>query len=229
MYLRWRRILPSWIDVVAVELPGRGGRLSDPFLEKYDQLVPQLCLDHAAKMQGAFAIFGHSMGALLAYGMAQHLMQKAGPRPIALLASGSPAPSRRDSERFFGKDTDEALIADLRKQGGTPQEVFSNTDLMRLTLDVLAADYRLCQSFQYQNVGLLPFPFPVHVLGGRHDDIDVERMEAWRGEAAGTFTLDWFDGGHFFIRHQEGQVLKLLTQRLAESSPGVMHASRAIA
>lgn len=227
MYLRWRRLLPRWIGIVPVELPGRGGRLSEDFVEDFDRLVDLLCAEQADAMRGPFALFGHSMGALVAYGITQRLRTLDRPLPLALLASGSPAPSRRDPDRFAGKNDDAALTADLRKQGGTPEEVFASAELMRITLDALGADYRVCESFSYR--GATPLPIPVHAFGGLQDDITAERIEAWSVEAADAFTLDWFDGGHFFIRQHEGQLLATLTQRLARSIAGGIDAARAFA
>ena len=68
MYLRWRRLLPRWIEVVPVELPGRGQRLGEDFVEDFDSLVARLCAEQDAALRGNFALFGHSMGALLAWG-----------------------------------------------------------------------------------------------------------------------------------------------------------------
>ncbi|CAM3701330.1 Surfactin synthase thioesterase subunit [Paracidovorax anthurii] len=227
MYLGWRRTLPRWIEVVPVELPGRGSRLSEAFAKSFDDLVAQLCDEQAGELHGDFALFGHSMGALLAYGMALRLLDLGAPVPLALVVSGSPAPSRRDPGRFAGKDNDEALLADLRKQGGTPEEVLRDAELIRLTLDVLGADYRVCERFSY--AGPRALPMPVHVLGGRDDDIESERLQAWGSEAGRQSTLDWFDGGHFFIRQHEGRVLSTLASRLGESAEGVRHATRVLA
>jgi len=230
MYLRWRRLLPGWIKLVPVELPGRGARLSEHGVEDFDRMVDLLCAEQAGAMRRPFALFGHSMGALLAYGMAQRLRALGRPLPLALLASGSPAPSCRDPERYAGKGDDAALIADLRKQGGTPDEVFESAELMRITLDVLGADYRVCESFPHGRYrGLAPLPMPLHALGGRQDDVAPEGVEAWSVEAAGLFTLDWFEGGHFFIRQQEGPVLAALVQRLAQSVVAGVSARRACA
>jgi surfactin synthase thioesterase subunit len=218
MYLRWRRSLPYWIQMVPVELPGRGGRLSEAFVEDFDSLVEQLCNEQAAELQGNFALFGHSMGALLAYGMARRQIDAGSCAPRALFFSASPAPWRRDPDRFKGKDNDEALLADLRKQGGTPEEVFRSEELIRITLDVLGADYRVCQSFPLEGPSRLPLP--VHAFGGRDDDIEPERLQAWQEGAGQAFTLDWFDGGHFFIRQHERAFLSRLIQRLAEVTSG---------
>lgn len=224
MYLRWRRQLPQWVNLVPVELPGRGGRLSEPPVEDFAQMVALVCREQRRAMQGRFALLGHSMGALLAFGVARHLRSMGSELPLALFASGSSAPSRRDPEPLARKGDDEALIADLRKQGGTPEDVFASPEFMRITLDVLGADYRVCESFAY--AAEPPLPMPLHVFAGRDDDIAVERIEAWSTEAANGFSLDWFDGGHFFIKQHEASVLGALQQRLARSMAGEIHASR---
>jgi surfactin synthase thioesterase subunit len=215
MYLRWRRFVPSWVRIVPVELPGRGARMAEDFVENFDTLAERLATELAPSMQGRFALFGHSMGALLAYGIAHRLRSAGRPLPLALLASGSPAPMRRDAERFAGKTDDETLTADLRKQGGTPEEVFANAELMRITLDVLGADYRVCESFRHAAAS--PLPVPLHAFAGRQDDIDAERIEAWSQESTLAFTLDWFEGGHFFLRQSEGAFLAMLVRRLGMS------------
>jgi surfactin synthase thioesterase subunit len=227
MYLRWRRLLPRWIRIVPVELPGRGSRLAEPLVEDFDALVAQICAEQAEALRGDFAIFGHSMGALLAYGMTRRLRSMGRALPLALLACGSSAPSQRDPARFADKTDDASLTADLRQQGGTPEEVFASAELMRITLDVLGADYRVCEGFRYP--GEAPLPMPVHVFAGREDDIDAARIHAWSVEAGGAYSLDWFDGGHFFIRQHEAAFLAALVRRLGQVIAGGRHASHALA
>ncbi len=210
-YSRWQRRLPSWIRVVPVELAGRGVRLAEPMVEDFDRSVAELCEGQGPAMQGRYALFGHSMGALLAYAIAQRQRALGRPLPRALFASGSPAPSCGRSERL-ARHSEEDLVAELRKQGGTPEEVFGNAELLRMALDTLRADYRVCESFRHRPRE--PLPLPIHAFAGREDDVAVEQLEAWRYEANGLFTIDWFDGGHFFVRRQEDMVLAAIERQL---------------
>lgn len=218
MYLRWRHVVPSWVNVVPIELPGRGMRLGEPFVEDFQTLVHQLCNAIGRGKSSRWAIFGHSMGALLAYGITSHLQSMKSSMPMMLFASGSPAPSLRDPDRFPDTSSDVALIADLRKQGGTPQEVFDSPELLRFTLNALRADYRLCQSFYH--CGNSPLGVPIQVFAGRHDDIDSQRIVAWSDEAGDSFAVHWFDGGHFFIREHERQVLRMVELGLSNMIGG---------
>jgi surfactin synthase thioesterase subunit len=230
MYLRWRRRLPSWIQVKPMELPGRGERLSEVPMESFGALAASLCDGLGPHLPGRYALFGHSMGALLACQIAHCLRARKQRLPMALLVSACAAPSRQDWKRYADKDSDASLIADLRKQDGTPEEVFENPELLSMTLGLLGADYRICASFRHQE--LPPLPLPIHVFGGLTDEIHVSRLEAWRLENTVNFSLDWFDGGHFFLRRHEEAFLSVLVQRLAGSSvelPDVPHAAFASA
>lgn len=227
MYLRWRRLLPSWVTVEPLELPGRGSRLDEPAQESYAALTALLCDEIASALPERYAFFGHSMGALLAYGITQGLHARQLPLPEALLVSGCAAPGSQDSARYHRIQGEAALIADLSKQGGTPQAVFNSPELLAMTLDLLRTDYQVCGSFRYER--LPPLPLPIHGFGGRADEIAAAKLSDWRLESARQFTLDWFDGGHFFLRQSEEWFIHTVKKRLAESRMGVLRGVSATA
>ncbi len=226
MYLRWRRRLPAWVRIQPVEFPGRGGRLYEESEKSLDALATRLCDELDMNRRQRYMLFGHSMGALLAYRIVHCLRSRKQPLPVALLLSACAAPSQQDWKRYADKETDASLIADLRQQNGTPEEVFESPELLSMTLNLLREDYRICASFRYRE--LPPLPIPIHVFGGRADEIHPSRLEAWRHESTGNFSLDWFDGGHFFLRQQEEAFLPILVQRLAGNSVEVPHLSPAV-
>jgi len=155
-YAHWRRAFPPSILVRPVELPGRGVRMKEALLRDFDQIIDDLSQRLLREELRRYAFFGHSMGALLAYGCAQAIMDCCRKPPSALVAACSAAPSRRSDARLAALKGDAVLIEEIRRLGGTPEEVYEHEDLLRLTLDVLAADFAVCASFKYRARPLLP-------------------------------------------------------------------------
>lgn len=213
MYLRWNRLLPDWLNVIPLELPGRGTRLDQPSIKDFSSQVDGLLDDYQALLQPPFAIFGHSMGGLLAYGMAQAMAAKQLPMPSTLLLSACSAPHRFDPSRFPNPQNREALIADLRRLGGTPEALFHSPELLDMTLDILAADYQLLKGISAQTKDAVAIP--IEILAGREDELDLSTLLAWQDCTTEETTFRQFDGGHFYIQTQEAQVLAYISQLLS--------------
>ena len=214
VYSRWRRKLPQWLTLQPVELPGRGARYGEPLQTDMRRLALQLAHEQQATLKTPYALFGHSMGALLACEMAHAFRALGCPEPVALFASGTAAPTlRADYDRGFAQPrTDAELIEQLRTLNGTSEEILANEELMGLTLPVLRADFLLCGRFTPIQRPLLKCP--VHVLGGKADRATTEQLIGWSQETHGSFSVDMFAGGHFFIHEQEARVLRVIKDQL---------------
>ncbi|UDM53204.1 thioesterase II family protein [Cupriavidus sp. MP-37] len=207
-YLRWRRLLPAAIGLVPLEPPGRGARLDEPLLRDFEALAGEMAdvlCRHLERQAVPYALFGHSMGGLLAWRLCHLLRERGHALPQRLLVSGCAAPTCRDPDRLAALRGDAALSADLRQHGGTPEAVFADAELLRLTLDVLDADYRVCESFRCGEVP--PLPLPIHVFAGLDDPIAAADLHAWAIETRAGHTLDWFAGGHFFLHDSQAEVV----------------------
>ncbi|MDF3833562.1 alpha/beta fold hydrolase [Cupriavidus basilensis] len=224
-YLRWRRLLPADIALVPLEPPGRGARLDEPLLRDFEALASAmtdaLCR-HRAHAGMPYALFGHSMGGLLAWRVCHLLRERGYGLPRGLVVSGCAAPTRRDSRRLAPLRGDAALAEDLRKHGGTPEAVFADPELLRMTLDVLDADYRVCESFQRADVP--PLPMSLHVFAGHDDPILPADLHAWAIESQVGHTLDWFAGGHFFLHDDPAAVVRRLVTHLEAPQASTMPA-----
>lgn len=215
VYSRWRRKLPAWLQVRPVELPGRGARLGEALYTDMQALARQLASEQRLAANAPYALLGHSLGALVAFELAHELQALGCPPPLALFACGTAAPTRRedyDGSNWREPKSDQALLAELRKLGGTPEEVLANEELMSLTLPVVRADFLLCGRYAYRQRA--PLQCPLHVLGGDTDRASAEQLQAWRRESQGEFSLEMFPGGHFFIHEHEDRVLGALTGAL---------------
>jgi len=215
-YLRWRRLVPSWLRIEPVEPPGRGLRMGEPALRDYDAAIDDLTAQIVPQVQTRYALFGHSMGALLAYGCAHRLIQSGAARPITLAVAATAAPSCRPPRRGQKKSLAE-LMEDLRRFKSVPDALFNEREMLRATLEVLAADYDVCESFQI--VAREPLPGPVLIYGGAHDSVSESQLSAWRAEGCGRSRMTMFESGHFFLREQEASFLHRLIQDLSAVDP----------
>ncbi|GAB1715814.1 MAG: thioesterase [Nitrobacter sp.] len=211
-FQRWRRQAPPWLRIVPVERPGRGIRLGEPHVRTFEEIIRLLTREISRDLPQNYALFGHSLGALLAFGCAQEIRRRGLHPPKALAVAGSAAPSRRDDSRLTSLSTDQDFINELRRQCGTPEEIYASPELLRLILDATAADFAVCASFQYRPMA--PLSIPVFIFGGRRDEIKEQALEAWRVETTADTACDLFEGGHFFLREHEAEFLTMLTSRL---------------
>ncbi|WP_366518789.1 alpha/beta fold hydrolase [Pseudomonas sp. VA159-2] len=215
VYSRWRRKLPAWLQVRPLELPGRGARMAEPLHTDLQALARQLAAEQRLATQAPYALLGHSLGALVAFELAHELRALGCPAPVALFACGTAAPTRRedyDSPRWSEPRGDAELIAELRKLGGTPEEVLDNEELMSLTLPIMQADFLLCGRYAYRQ--RTPLSCALHVLAGEDDRASDEQLQAWGRETVGEYALAKFPGGHFFIHEHEDRVLEALSRTL---------------
>jgi len=215
VYARWKRQLPGWIEVCPVELPGRGRRFAENLQTDLRALASQLADEIAARLDQPYAIFGHSLGGLLAFELAHALRERGLPMPQALFASAASAPARRDSHRELAQEQSDAqLIERMRRLGGTPEAVFADQEMLRLTLPVMRADFLLCGRYDYRRRA--PLACPIHVFGGKADRLSVGSLSAWQDETSAGFSLEMLDGGHFFLNTGEARLLELLLGRLRQ-------------
>lgn len=207
MYQRWRRQVPAWLAVEPVELPGRGRRLREAPVANMDVLIDQLSPDWLRQIQALdapYALLGMSMGGLIAYELALRGVH-AGRGPAALVVAASAAPGTRDDARRATLESDADLIAEMRALGGTPDVVFDEPDILQPALAALKADFGVCASARNEWGAVLDVP--VHVYGGRQDQISQSQLLAWQHATTSACTLTWMEGGHFFMREQEGDFL----------------------
>jgi medium-chain acyl-[acyl-carrier-protein] hydrolase len=203
---------PPGVVVVASQLPGREERFGEPAHDTHAPLIDEL-IGETAQIMPPFALFGHSMGALLAFELARR-MPAAGPgAPVALIVCGHRAPhlpNRYPQLRDLGGDE---LVEELRRLGGTPAEVFEQSELLELLLPLLRADFAVCES--YEIAPGPPLCCPIIAFGGRGDRlVESWELEAWRQHTTGAFALRWLDGDHFFPWEPDSGLKTALTQEL---------------
>jgi medium-chain acyl-[acyl-carrier-protein] hydrolase len=213
VFRTWPSSLPGHVEVLAVELPGRESRFTEPPFDQLGPLVTAVTDAVAGELSDRFAIFGHSMGALLGFSFAHELRRRLRREPVHLFVSGRRAPQLPDllpMHQLSKRD----LLDRLRLLGGVPDAVLQETKLMEIFLPILRADIAVSEAGDMAPDA--PLGCPITALGGVADPrANMDELRAWSVQTTAPFDCEMFPGGHFFIQSARDAVLDSLSRRLA--------------
>ncbi|EJQ93986.1 cereulide biosynthesis thioesterase CesT [Bacillus cereus] len=208
-YLKWRRVLDQNVELVPLELKGRGTRFLEEFYVDFDEMVDDLYHNLIQKLDGeAYALFGHSMGALAVYKLVLK-MQKLGVQcPQHLFISGREAPRYQFMRNVYPIShlPEQELLKELEKYGGLAKEVIENEELLQILTPIIRSDFRLVEQLQVTNV-IEKVCCNVTILNGLQDITDEKRMTDWCDYVDGDCELIHYEGGHFFIDSAMDEVI----------------------
>ena len=160
-----------------------------------------------------FALWGHSMGAMLAFEFAARLHQMRGPEPLCLFSSAGGAPQRQNDRMSITGLSDPAFIDYVKRFGGLPDAILADPEMMGLILPSLRADFELCHQHQFKEVPR--FTCPIYSYGGIQDKtINHQALIAWESLTCNTFVLRRFPGDHFYIQSHLALLMSVLRRDL---------------
>jgi medium-chain acyl-[acyl-carrier-protein] hydrolase len=204
----WAPRMPPGVEMRPVQLPGHGSRLLEPRHSRIEPLVEALLTD--VDFEAPLALFGHSMGALVAYEIARRLPGE----PDCLYVSAHRAPQLPNRDVAIHALPEERFIQELRRLNGTPEAVLSHRELRELTLPVLRDDFALAHAYSHTPEPILRCR--VVAFGGRDDPaVREHEVAAWRAVTTGPFRMHMVPGDHLSI----DSVLGALTRDLSEAAP----------
>lgn len=211
-YRRWQRGLDAHdarVRVMPVQLPGREERISEPRFTDLGALIADLDARLDEELAEPHILYGHSMGALIAYSLARRRQQRGAPLPRALVLSSFraphlPAPAIADPDA-----PDEELVAGLVALGGIPQLLLDHPEFLAALLPVARDDLRLCLGRTAAPTE--PLRVPLHLFAGRADRlVTLSEMLSWQRHAGLGCEVRTMPGGHFFVRTDEDAFLREL-------------------
>jgi medium-chain acyl-[acyl-carrier-protein] hydrolase len=215
MYFSWPGRLPREIEVWALQPPGRENRLNE---EPFADVLALVC-DAATALEPLvedlpFAIFGHSMGALIGFELTRELRRRRKPLPRHLFMSGHAAP-QLGVTRPTRCDLPDALFLDsVRELNTVLARDDSYFEAMRFMLPTLRADFALCERYRYVAEPVLPCD--LSAWGGEADrETSVVDLAGWREQTGASFSLRVFPGDHFFPMSHRKAVIRALGDKLA--------------
>lgn len=212
------------LQVVPVLLPGRGRRVDESALTSVGDIVVPLAREIAAcgHRQSTVALFGHSMGALLAYATAVALERDHGVAPVRLFVSAAGAPHRPTRLKPVRMLPDDELLDEVLAVGGTPDAVRQDRNVLRHVVPTLRADAALVETYRHDDYVLA---CPVTVFVGRDDTVvTVDSARRWSELTTRPVSIHTLPGDHFFVR--EPRVADMVQAELEGSDPAWPGASR---
>ncbi|MCF1597396.1 alpha/beta fold hydrolase [Streptomyces muensis] len=221
-FLPLARALAPELDVLAVQYPGRQDRRHERPVDDLGRLADALT-GPVTDQTGPYALFGHSMGALLAYEVARRLAERSLPGPAALILSGRGAPSAAPA-RYDRLRTDEDILRVVRLLGGTTPRVLEDPELRDMVMPALRADYRAIGGYVWRPGPPLDMPFTV-LVADADPVVGVAEAKAWGELTTAATTTRVFEGGHFFLDARLPQVAEAVTTALGSAGVGPLAAA----
>ncbi|ADG99444.1 Thioesterase [Segniliparus rotundus DSM 44985] len=214
----WQTAAPPGIEVVPVELPTTRPVAGRRVHTGAREIVEHVLDKHAAALRERHALYGHSMGGLLAYLVARSVLGSFEfARTCTLIVAASWSPRLRPITDVDAL-TDPELVELLARIGGVPQSLLNRPEWLYPLLPLVRDDLRLCADYQHDPVDDR-LAIPVHVIGAREDRlVSAQQIQGW-AELSGYTTIEHQPGGHFFEASPE-QLRERVFELAAQSSAG---------
>jgi len=197
-------------------LPGREARLAEPPMLSVEEIVSSLMAELRGELARPYAIFGHSMSALIAFEWARAIERERMFGPEVLFVSGREAPQRQLGHRQLHLLEDEAMLRALEaKYGGDANEVLADEAMREVFLPIVRADLTVVETYQF-----LPVPklkCKMRAFAGLDDkSVSDEGLAAWGDVTSGDFRAQRFPGDHFFhLGAAQAELLEAMAGELA--------------
>jgi medium-chain acyl-[acyl-carrier-protein] hydrolase len=217
-YRGWQESLPLDVQVRAFQLPGREERFDEPRLESFDAVMREVRSRLIPSLTGRYALFGHSLGAIVAFEVAREARRRGQALPVRLFVSGMQAPQTLKLERPFVHELPDPELVDMLETLGMPEEFRQDRELQSLFLPLLRSDFRIASTYQFTSEP--PLACPISAWGGSEDPwAKAGPIDGWRAQTTADFRLRIVPGTHSFVHTSRDELLAGFVGDLAEARP----------
>jgi medium-chain acyl-[acyl-carrier-protein] hydrolase len=210
----WTAGAPYGVDLCPIQIPGRSTRIDEPPYRDMRALARAACEGIAALFDRPYILFGHSMGAALAYEVALAAAQR-GLRLASLLAASSRRPPHLPPAHPISHHPDARFLEELQRFDGIPAQLLEDRSMCELIVQTARPDFELNDSYLGRGETI---SCPVLAFGGDADpNVDLADLDGWRTVTRDRFAVRTFRGDHFYLNTARDEILRLL---LDESNLG---------
>lgn len=213
-FLTWNEHVPESIEITGFELPGHGRRLveSKP-LSTYQEAAKYIADTLESVLDKPYALFGHCLGAILAYEATRLLQQRGKLQPVHLFTSGTRGPHLGLPIADVDSMNDVELVDHFCNNYGSSPELLKSPNLGPLMLPMVRADAHMTQIYRYSSGPLVTYGVTA-IAGDQDSDVNLQQMEGWRQHTTGKVNTGLYSGDHFFFLQHAPQMLADFSNQL---------------
>jgi len=221
VYLQWKKYLNNDIEIIPLELAGRGSRFGEKAYESFDEMVDDVYyafMNELVKDEGKsdYAIFGHSMGCWITYELCKRIFKSCIKNPIHIIFSGNKPPYYKCKEKKIYDLPKEEFIQELLKIDKSAKKILEDEEFGDIFLRILRNDYYVIENYICDKEKFI-MNCDISIFNGIDDDINNKELLAWTSCAKGSFNIYNFEGNHFFINESIKDVVDRINKILCSN------------
>jgi len=220
VYKKWEKYLNKSIKLCLLELAGRGSRNKEPYYDSMQEAVDNLySMVEASIDEEKYAIFGHSMGSILSYKLAEKISESSLKDPVHIFFSGRYPPSILKEERKKHLLPEPEFTQEAIMMGGISEKLLRYEVLLRKAMETLRADYKILETGGYCPQ-ITCLNTDISVLLGNDDELSMlPDMVKWKEYTSRQCNFHLFEGGHFYLHDNVKNIVQIINDTLVGEEP----------
>jgi medium-chain acyl-[acyl-carrier-protein] hydrolase len=213
-FRNWPAHLPGPFELVAVQLPGREGRVNEAFMTRMQDLTGEVVAAVTPLLDKPYVIFGHSFGALVGFEAVRELRRRGSHQPLLFVPAGRQAPHLKEKKPPIASLPEEGFMEELRRDyGNHVGPILDSIELRDTFIPQIRADFALFETYRFHTEQ--PLDCPIFAFAGvEEDDLETDELNAWAVHTKRSFRSRRFPGDHFFIRESQRPMIEAMRQEI---------------
>ncbi|PFJ04299.1 thioesterase [Bacillus cereus] len=213
-YSKWKNYFNPYIEVVPIELAGRGYRIEESLYQSMEEAVNDVYNIIVEQIDYfPYILYGHSMGSLIAYEVARKIQNSNNVLPEFLVVSGRNHPNSK-IKNIRHNLSNEQFKREVIAMGGTSSEVLQSEELMEIFLPILRADFKIVETYIHDN-SIQACDIEFLIFNGKNDEFTTyDQIKKWEQYTSKTCTFHSFEGNHFFLNENIEEIANSIMRKL---------------
>lgn len=211
-FAAWAEHVPSDVELWTVQLPGQMDRKAEPAPSELVGWARALADAMAPLLDRPYAVYGHSLGGLVAFEVVRELRSRGAAAPEGVFVGAVQAAHMPDPFPSTDRLTDHETLRRLGMLDALAP-LLRDEAAVRELRPIIQTGIELLK--QYRFVPGPSLACPIVALGGTTDAVVLEHhLTGWRDHCSHGFELVTVEGGHLFHQERPGDVVRAIMGRL---------------